>query len=352
MRIVILIPTIKPGGAEKQAALLAKILNEEHEVHFIALYGRKDLSMTVQNYLNDANVSVHFLSGRFFNKWKELFLLIKHFRFDIAFNYLTLPDVIGAMVEKIAGVKKVFNGIRNSRLAPAKTMMEWFAHNFVADYTVYNCNSGADYFANLGFNKKKSIVIHNCFPNISPPIHREDRQIKKIITVGRFEPQKDYLTLIKTIANLRLRRSDFSFIIIGHGHLEGQIRSWLHEYSIDYFTDVYIAPNNVQDILREADIYISTSLFEGTSNSIMEAMNWSMPIIATNVGDNSVLVKQGINGYLSSTGDCLSLSKGLEELLSSYERRVHMGLQSNCLLHDFSVENFREKYENIIKGQI
>ena len=38
MKIVILIPTIKPGGAEKQAALLAKILNEEHEVHFIALY--------------------------------------------------------------------------------------------------------------------------------------------------------------------------------------------------------------------------------------------------------------------------------------------------------------------------
>ena len=149
MKIVILIPTIKPGGAEKQAALLARNINEEHEVHFIALYGRKDLSVTVLNYLNDANVSVHFLSGRLFNKWIELFQLIKYYRFDIAFNYLTLPDVIGSIVEKIAGVKKVFNGIRNSRLAPAKTMMEWFAHNFVADYTVYNCNSGADYFAKL-----------------------------------------------------------------------------------------------------------------------------------------------------------------------------------------------------------
>ena len=82
----------------------------------------------------------------------------------------------------------------------------------------------------------------------------------------------------------------------------------------------------------------------------MEAMNWSMPIIATNVGDNSVLVKQDINGYLSSVGDYLSLSKGLEELLSSYERRVQMGLQSNCLLHNFSEENFREEYVKILNS--
>lgn len=60
MRIVILIPTIKPGGAEKQAALLAKNLSLEHEVHFVALYGKRDLSIIVQKYLNDANISVHF----------------------------------------------------------------------------------------------------------------------------------------------------------------------------------------------------------------------------------------------------------------------------------------------------
>lgn len=51
-------------------------------------------------------------------------------------------------------------------------------------------------------------------------------------------------------------------------------------------------------MLDKADIYLSTSLFEGTSNSIMEAMNADLPIVATNVGDNGLLVKNEINGFL------------------------------------------------------
>lgn len=352
MRIVILIPTIKPGGAEKQAALLAKNLSLEHEVHFVALYGKRDLSIIVQKYLNDANISVHFLSGKHLNKWKELYLLLKHFRIEVAFNYLTSPDVIGAIVEKVVGVRTVFNGIRNSRLAPVKTIMEWFAHNFIADYTIYNCKSGADYFERIGFRKSKTIVIHNCFPNISAPIHRDDRKIKTIITVGRFEPQKDYLTLIRSITELRKVRTDFIFKIIGHGHLEKRIRDWIQEFSIADCTEVHIAPNNVQDILRASDIYISTSLFEGTSNSIMEAMNWSIPIVATNVGDNPVLVEHNINGYLSNVGDYTSLAKNLESLLSSYQTRLQMGLKSNDILHNFSEEKFRDNYYRILNNQI
>lgn len=48
MKIAILIPTIKPGGAEKQAALLAATLSEENEVHFVSLWGKKNLSVIVQ----------------------------------------------------------------------------------------------------------------------------------------------------------------------------------------------------------------------------------------------------------------------------------------------------------------
>ena len=53
MKIAILIPTIKPGGAEKQAALLAATLSEENEVHFVSLWGKKNLSVIVQKFLED-----------------------------------------------------------------------------------------------------------------------------------------------------------------------------------------------------------------------------------------------------------------------------------------------------------
>ena len=331
MKIAILIPTIKPGGAEKQAALLAATLSEENEVHFVSLWGKKNLSVIVQKFLEDEHVQIHYLSGKSFGKWKEYYQLLKQQKIEMAFNYLTICDVTGAMVEKLAGVKTVFNGIRNSRLAPAKTVLEWFAHNFFADYTIYNCQSGAKHFENLGFCKKKTIVIPNCFPNISKPIKRTDKDIKTIITVGRFEPQKDYLTAIKTIADLRKARQDFVFTIIGHGHIESQVRDWVEEYGLTDYTQVLIAPDNVQEILKSADIYLSTSLFEGTSNSIMEAMNWSIPVVATNVGDNNQLIKDSWNGYLISIGDYKRLSEHLLKLLHDDKLRIEMGIR--CLLY-------------------
>jgi glycosyltransferase involved in cell wall biosynthesis len=58
---------------------------------------------------------------------------------------------------------------------------------------------------------------------------------------------------------------------------------------------IFINPANIPDILNECDIYLSTSLFEGLSNSIMEAMVAGLPVIATDVGDNKYLVKDGFN---------------------------------------------------------
>ena len=352
MKIAILIPTIKPGGAEKQAALLAAALSQEHEVYFVSLYGKLNHSVIIQRFLEEGNVKIHYLEGSFFKRWNTLKKMLRAWNIKVAFNYLTVCDVLGAIVEKLAGVKTVYNGIRNSRLAPAKIVLEWFAHNFVADYTIYNCISGAEYFEKKGFCKKKTIVVHNCFPNISDPIKRVDKSIKTIITVGRFETQKDYLTAIKSISDLRNRRTDFRFTIIGHGHLEQQIRGWIDEYGLSTYTDLYIAPNNVQDILKESDIYLSTSLFEGTSNSIMEAMNWSIPVVATNVGDNYVLVEHQQGGYLADVGDYQAISKYMENLLSSYNMRIKMGLHCHENLLNFSESTFKTNYSTILKTKI
>lgn len=352
MKIAILIPTIKPGGAEKQAALLASTLSQEHDVHFVSLYGQRNHSVIVKRFLEKSHVSIHYLEGSFFKRWNAYRKLLKNQNINIAFNYLTVCDVLGAVVEKIAGVKTVYNGIRNSRLAPAKVLLEWFAHNFVADYTIYNCNSGAEYFEKKGFCKKKTIVIHNCFPNICDPIERADKPIKTIITVGRFEAQKDYLTAIKSISYLRNRRTDFRFTIIGHGHLEQHIRRWIDEYGLSTYTDVYIAPNNVQEILKDADIYLSTSLFEGTSNSIMEAMNWSIPVVATNVGDNYVLVEHQRGGYLTDVGDYRAISNYMEDLLSSYHKRIEMGLHCHENLLNFSEITFKKHFSTILNTKI
>lgn len=347
-KVSILLSTIDSGGAEKQAVLLATQLAKHTEVNLIVLYGDHIEYKRNIDLLAESTVKVHKLIGNMLFKLRRIKSIIKESETEVLLNYLTMPDFVGALVGRMCGIR-VYNGIRNSRMPKSKMLIEKIAHNHLATGTIYNCYSGADYFGNHGFRRKKNIVIPNCFPDIEETIIRPDHKVKTIITVGRFDPQKDYETLIKSVA--RLSRNDFRLCIVGYGVLEEQIRTWVKEYNIENMTDIYIKPNNVPELERNADIYISTSFFEGTSNSIMEALNWSLPVVATNVGDNDHLVIDGENGFLHPIGDVDGLSASLCQLLDSAKLRNQMGQMSNLNLREnFSMEIFERRYIDLIEG--
>lgn len=347
-KVSILLSTIDSGGAEKQAVLLATQLAKYTEVNLIVLYGNHTEYKRNVDLLAESTVKVHKLAGNMLSKLRRIKSIIKERETEVMLNYLTMPDLVGSLVGRMCSIR-VYNGIRNSRLPKSKMLIEKIAHNHWATGTIYNCYSGADYFGNLGFRKKKNIVIPNCFPNIEEPIIRKDNKVKTIITVGRFDPSKDYKTLIKSVS--LLQRDDFKLCIVGYGILEGEIRGWVKEFGIKDKTDIYIKPDNVPELERNADIYISTSLFEGTSNSIMEALNWSLPVVATNVGDNDHLVIEGENGFLHPVGDVDGLSISLCRLLDSVELRNQMGKKSNLNLRkNYSMKAFEKRYIDLIEG--
>lgn len=351
--IAILIPTINAGGAEKQASLLASHLSGKYKVCVILYSGEAKTNTSNVKRLEDSNISVYKLLGGTTSKRKELKKILKENSVEVLFNYLTKPNVIGAMVGSKAGVKRIYNGIRNSRIDWWKLILERFAHNHYATGTIYNCYSGEEYFSSKGLKKEKAIVIPNCFPNIAEPIKRIDKKIKQIVTVGRFVPQKDYKTIIRTIADLKDIRKDFIMDIIGYGEEEQNIRGWIKEYGVEEYINIYIRPDNVQDIVRSADIYLSTSLFEGTSNSIMEALNWSLPVVATNVGDNDHLVIDGVNGTLHPIGDAKGMAKSIAHLLDDVNIRNQYGEASNKNLREnYSTDIFIERYISLIENGV
>lgn len=346
-RVSIIIPTLDSGGAEKQAVLLAVQLCKYTTVNVIVLYGRHNEYEFNCKLLSESNVIVHRLNGNVFSKLHQVKKIIQSSRTEILFNYLTLPNIIGSIVGWSQSIT-VYNGIRSSRLPKIKLLVERIIHNRLATGTIYNSYSGASYFSERGFKQEKNIVIPNCFKNIAPVTIREERLIKRIITVGRFDSSKDYETLISSIA--MLKRNDFCLCIVGYGLLEDQIRAWVKLYGIEDKTEIYIKPNNVSDLECSSDIYISSSIFEGTSNSIMEALNWSLPVVATDVGDNNHLVINGETGYLHSIGDAKGLALSLSRLLDSSELRNSMGIKGNKLLNEYySMEIFEESYLRLIK---
>jgi glycosyltransferase involved in cell wall biosynthesis len=175
----------------------------------------------------------------------------------------------------------------------------------------------------------------------------------KIITVGRFVRQKDYNTALLAFRELVARRPDCNFIynIVGYGPLESEIRSETVRLKIDQRVKMFINPSNIPEILNESDIFLSTSLFEGVSNSIMEAMVAGLPIVATDVGDNKYLIRDGSNGYLVPCRDVSKIVDKLEDLSRSEEKRKEFGRNNHKILEtEFSKTRLLEDYMELFSS--
>ena len=348
MNICIFVKNLTSGGAEKQSVLLAKALSDCYETHYIIFNGEKVHKKYMDMLMENSKIHIQYFKGGHCARYNELVRYLEDNHIKAIFSYLTAANFYACMAGKKIKAK-VFTGLRNAKLPVLKCIVDRILTNRFAEMAISNSFSGKVNFIAKGFKESKIIVIPNCFENIKPYIKKAEKEILHIIIVGRFVPQKDYETAIHSIAELKKRCNNISFDIVGYGEQEKQIREWVKRYMIDDITSIYINPNNITELLDRANIYLSTSLFEGTSNSIMEAMNADLPIVATNVGDNGQLVRNEINGFLCKERDWKSIADKLEILIKDKILCETKGKESKRLLQmKYSVEKFRNEYIKLL----
>lgn len=348
--IAIFIKNIYSGGAEKQSVLLAKVLVNDFIVHYIIFDGKKIHRKYLEMLEDDDKINVIAFQGGYCSRFKQLVCYLKNNNIKSIFSYLTAANTYACIAGRITGIK-VFTGLRNAELPLFKCIIDKFLTNYCCEKAIANCYSGKRNFILHGFNKEQIVVIPNCFEDVKNYYKKKCNEKIHIITVGRFVPQKDYETAIKTIANIKMKCEHIVFDIVGYGQLEQQIRNWIKCYEVDDVTTIYINPNNIPELLERADIYLSTSLFEGTSNSIMEGMNANLPIVATNVGDNNYLIENGVNGFLSEIKNHVALTESLFSLIRDVDLRIKMGKSSKMILMEkFSMNQFRSSYLDLLNN--
>lgn len=351
LHIAIICKTFLKGGAEKQALILTKLLIDKGiDVILINWYGEK-IDQRNLKFISDNSFRYYPMNGTYLKKLKKFQKILKHDEISIVISYLTLANFV-------SGVSKIFNrniitigGIRNEKLPFYKFLLEKLIHNHLNDATVFNNYSAKAKFEKRGFNRKKIYVIQNAIESKNSCLNSKSSNGEiRIVTVGRFVRQKDYETALKSFRNLVRRNSnmEFRYYIVGYGPLEKGIRSMAEQLKIDNNIKVFINPPDVPSILKSSDIFLSTSLFEGVSNSIMEALLAGLPVVATDVGDNNYLVKNGYNGYLVPCKDVDTIVSKLEYLSGSEEVRKEFGKNSIKVVEtEFSKMKLLDSYLNL-----
>lgn len=346
--IAVFVKNLTSGGAEKQSVLLAKALSGTYHVHYIIFNAERTHKKYLDMLQVDTRISVRGFTGNIRCRYRSFIDYLKEHQITDVFSYLTAANVFASLAGRQLGIN-IYTGLRNSQLPFAKRIADRFITNHVATLAIANCYSGRENFIKQGFSENKITVIPNCFENIAHTTSKPEKDTVQIITVGRFVKQKDYKTAIRAVADLHTRTRNITYHIVGYGKLELEIRKWILEYGIGDITQIHINPDNIPQLLENSDIYLSTSLFEGTSNSILEAMNADLPIVATNVGDNAMLITDNINGFLCGIKDPAKLAENLERLVCSQSLRLQMGKAGKRKLEDdYSMEKLRNNYIKVL----
>ena len=154
---------------------------------------------------------------------------------------------------------------------------------------------------------------------------------------------KDHPTLIRAFNLLRQQEPESILLIVGNGPERSKLESLAGP-------GVFFLGNrdDVPEIMRILDVFVLSSVNEGISNTILEAMATGLPVVASNVGGNPELVVDGVTGKLFPSGDIEALASELLAYSTSPGLRLHHGSQGrDRAISLFSIKAMVESYEAV-----
>jgi glycosyltransferase involved in cell wall biosynthesis len=349
MNICILTNTLLSGGAEKQAVLLAKSLAINYNIFLVVIYGdqiEKENIIPLQN----TNVQVLALKGNLVFKTIKLYRIFQKNNIELVFAFLATANLLAGVIGSIAKVRYKVGGMRSAIIPKRKIFINKLLQNYINNYTIYNNYSALEFTSQRGFDNSRVRVLENGIELYDHYLRRKPKDTIEILSVGRFDASKDYETALKCISKILRNKDNITFNLVGWGKLEKQIEEWIKTLGLERNVKVIIKPKNLYELYQSADIFLQTSIFEGLSNTIMEAMNYSLPVVCTNVGDNARLIQNNYSGFVISPGEVQNITEKLLQLIDNYELRISMGYNSYChLKSSYSMDIFTKKYLRFIQ---
>jgi glycosyltransferase involved in cell wall biosynthesis len=143
--------------------------------------------------------------------------------------------------------------------------------------------------------------------------------------VAALADHKDHATLLEAAARVVKERPDVRFLIVGEGERRDSLLA--HRLRLGLEDQVIFAGfrSDLDSLIPAFDVFCLSSRLEGLGTSLLDAMAFARPIVATGAGGIPDAVVDGLNGRVVPVGDPAALAAALLELAAEPARRTAMG---------------------------
>lgn len=369
-RVFFLARSLNCGGAERQLVLLAAGLAQRGHLVVVAVFYDGGAFAAE---LEAAGVRLIVLEK--IGRWDVLLFLIRLARSlrkehpAILHSYLTVPNVLSALLKPLLPGTQIIWGLRASNmdlsrydwLSRLTNLLECKLSRF-ADCIIANSCAGKRHAVENGFSEDKIVVIPN---GIDTKYFRFDlegrRQVRAAWGLGgdeiliglaaRLDPMKDHLTFLEAASCIARERQDVRFVCVGDGpaaYIEA-LKQQAEALGLNNRLIWAGARDDMPAVYSALDIACSSSCFgEGFSNMIAEAMACGVPCIVTEVGDSAFIV--GDAGRVVTPGDHSALAAAIERLIKLLpeERRVLGDACRARVVSEFGIDRLVNRTEQTL----
>lgn len=356
MKILQIIPYFCFGGAETMCENLTYALKAMgHEVNVVSLLPERT---PIASRMEEAGIRIVYLDkklGLDVSMIPKLAKVMKQLRPDVVHTHLNVLKY-AVPAAKLAGIRNCVHTVHNVAQEEAEGRVVqtisriYFRNGWVTPVALSPKvqDSLVDFY---GLERKAVPVICNGI-DLSRCIPRENYAARetRLIHVGRFNEQKNHRGLLEAFRLVLQEHPQCTLDLLGDGELRQQMETYARELGIWDKVRFLGSQSNVYAYLKEADIFLMPSKFEGMPMTIIEAMGTGLPVVASPVGGIPDMLTHGESGLLASE-DPNEFARAVGLLVSDEALRSRLGKRARQESSRFTAEYMAEQYCTVYRGE-
>lgn len=354
MNIDFYISSLSGGGAEKVLVTVAEeLLLRGHKVSITSLEKRPQFyDIKNEILLRKINNTKKNFVMEILSDFKIIRNFLKSSKKSISISFLSRCNWLILLASLFLN-KKIIVCDRNN---PIKEHSKCFFYLSCILYCratkiVVQTNKIKEMYPN--FLQDKIIVIENPLnvSNLKKQVVTNTLERKNvIISMGRLEPQKDFVTLIEAFSDIKNEIEEWNLEIYGYGKDEKKLQTLIKELKIEDRVFLMGRTKTPFDVMSRSKIFVLSSFYEGFPNVLCEAMLAQQVCISSDcISGPSELITNEVNGYLFEIGNRVQLSEILNKCCNlSIEQAKYIGKQAGISVERLYLPKIVDIWESLI----
>ncbi len=171
---------------------------------------------------------------------------------------------------------------------------------------------------------------------------------KLLGAVGSLIPIKNHRMLITALKGIEKEEPSCKVVIAGGGRLKDELKEYANGLGLGDKVVLLGERQDVAQLLGTFDVFVVSSSDEGMSLAILEALAAGLPVVATNVGGNPELVRDGENGFIVASEDAIAMGEAVLKVLSDSSLSAKMAENNRQkALREFDIRKMCREYEEL-----